>query len=210
MERDIGSIVNEVIRTISSQAFYFSFRKNFEKAKINKQNKNKQTLNNKGNTKTSKRAKVVCFAFWCFFYAQNFFVKKKKNWLEIVLTTSFTILLKCIYFALSAHPCIFLLDKNSFSEKFRDLWHAMPRHWWLCFLVSPWYLQDAMSCQWSSSNLPRVLWIWESVFHSQAGFRADSSTSKLAGLHADHRNIVPGLFVWITAIHNKNMPVGSI
>ena len=79
MERDIGSIVNEVIRTISSQAFYFSFRKIFEKAKINKQNKNKQTLNNKGNTKTSKRAKVVCFAFWCFFYAQNFFVKKKKK-----------------------------------------------------------------------------------------------------------------------------------
>ena len=67
MERDIGSIVNEVIRTISSQAFYFSFRKIFEKAKINKQNKNKQTLNNKGNTKTSKRAKVVCFAFWYFF-----------------------------------------------------------------------------------------------------------------------------------------------
>ena len=38
--------------------------------------------------------KAVCFAFWCFFYAQNFFVKKI-IWLEFVLITSFTILLTC-------------------------------------------------------------------------------------------------------------------
>ena len=28
-------------------------------------------------TKTSKRVKIVCCAFWCFFYAQNLFVKKQ-------------------------------------------------------------------------------------------------------------------------------------
>ena len=28
----------------------------------------------------------------------------------------------------------------------------MPRHWSLCFLVSPCYLQDIMPCQWSSSG----------------------------------------------------------
>ena len=44
----------------------------------------------------------------------------------------------------------------------------MSRHWSLCFLVSPCYLQDAMPCQWSSSDLPRVLRIWESVFYCQA------------------------------------------
>ena len=46
----------------------------------------------------------------------------------------------------------------------------MTHHWSLCFLVSPCYLQDAMPCQWSSSDLPRVLRIWESVFYSQAFF----------------------------------------
>ena len=55
-------------------------------------------------------------------------------------------------------------------EKFCDLRDAMPRHWSLCFLVSPCYLQDAMPCQWWSSDLPLVLWIWESVSYSQALF----------------------------------------
>ena len=44
-------------------------------------------------SKTSKRVKVVCFAVWCFFYAQNLFVKIKINRLRIVLITSNTILL---------------------------------------------------------------------------------------------------------------------
>ena len=51
-------------------------------AKINQQNKIKQTLNNKGNNiscaQTSKRVKVVCFTFWCFLCAWNLFVKKSK------------------------------------------------------------------------------------------------------------------------------------
>ena len=50
-------------------------------AKINSQNKNNQTKNNKGNNfsrkKTSERRETVYFAFWCFFNAQNFFVKKE-------------------------------------------------------------------------------------------------------------------------------------
>ena len=51
---------------------------------------------------------------------------------------------------------------------------AMPCHCSLCFLVSPRYLQDAMLCQWSSSDLFCVLWIWESIFYSQAFFTLHS------------------------------------
>ena len=61
----------------------FLQHKNANQIKTNQQNKNKQTLNNKGNgfwsTKTSKRGKTVCFAFF------------KKT--ELILITSFTILL---------------------------------------------------------------------------------------------------------------------
>ena len=66
-------------------------------ANINQQNKVKQILNNKGNNfpcaQTFKRVKVACFAFWCFLYARNVFVKKYIYIiiisLEIVLITSF-------------------------------------------------------------------------------------------------------------------------
>ena len=66
-------------------------------ANINQQNKVKQILNNKGNNfpcaQTFKRVKVACFAFWCFLYARNVFVKKNIYIiiisLEIVLITSF-------------------------------------------------------------------------------------------------------------------------
>ena len=58
-------------------------------------NKNQQKQQFFACTKTSKRVKIVCFTFWSFFYPQNLFVKKKKiNRLEIVLITSFTILLQ--------------------------------------------------------------------------------------------------------------------
>ena len=58
------------MKTISSLFIFFTKRfyanKNASQANINK-NKIKQTLNNKGNnflrTQTSKRVKVVCFAF---------------------------------------------------------------------------------------------------------------------------------------------------
>ena len=37
-------------------------------------------------------------------------------------------------------------------EKLRDFQDAMPRHWSICFLVSPCYLQRTMPCQWWSSD----------------------------------------------------------
>ena len=43
--------------------------------------------------KNFKRVKVICFAFWWFFYAENLFIKKI---IEIVLIASFTILLKIL------------------------------------------------------------------------------------------------------------------
>ena len=72
---------------------------------------------------------------------------------------------------------LFLLTLNSqklLLEKLCDLRDAMPRHWSLCFLLSPCYLQDTMPCQWSSSDLPRVLRVWESDFYSQAFFTLHS------------------------------------
>ena len=61
----------------------FCVHKYTSQAKMNHQNKNKLTLNNKGNNvlraQTSKRVKVVCFMFWCFLCTRNLFVKKKKK-----------------------------------------------------------------------------------------------------------------------------------
>ena len=87
---------NDIIKTISSLFIFFYEKvlsvKKHSQAKINQQNKIKQTLNNKGNNfllvQTSKRLEVVCFTFWCFLCAQNLFVKKI-NRLEIALMTSF-------------------------------------------------------------------------------------------------------------------------
>ena len=87
-------------------SFSFLFlRKNCERTKTQikpkptKKNKNKQTKNNKVknflHTETSKMVKVVYFAFWWFFYAQNFYGKKKSNRLETALITSLTILVTC-------------------------------------------------------------------------------------------------------------------
>ena len=69
----------------------FCAHKNTSQPKVNQQNKNKLTLNNKGNSflraQSSKRVKVTCFAFQSFLCARNLFVKKI-NKLEIVLITS--------------------------------------------------------------------------------------------------------------------------
>ena len=80
------------------QAWLFFLQKDFKckkknsQANINQQNKIKHTLDNSGNNflhaQTSKRVKVTCFAIWSFSCAQNLFVKKKINRLEIVLLTS--------------------------------------------------------------------------------------------------------------------------
>ena len=81
----VSSIVNEAINTISSQfTKRFWIHKNANQTKASQQNKNKRTKKTKGKNfshrKTSKRVKIVCFAF----------LKK----IGIALIASFTILLK--------------------------------------------------------------------------------------------------------------------
>ena len=76
---------------VCSFSIFFFLRKNCEptktqiKPKPTKKNKNKQTKNNKVknflHTETSKMVKVVYFAFWWFFYAENVYGKKiKQTW----------------------------------------------------------------------------------------------------------------------------------
>ena len=69
--------------------------------------------------KTSKRVKAVCFEFWCFFYAQNLFVKKE-NSLEIVLITSFyyttVVLITSLYYTTGERNYTILLEKEIFQE----------------------------------------------------------------------------------------------
>ena len=82
-------------------------------------------------------------------------------------------------------------------EKLRDIWDAMPRHRSFWFLVLPCYLQDAMLCQWSSSDLPWELRIWESLKVNMVSCWSSKDT--------------PGqVFVWITTIHIRGIMVGSI
>ena len=56
-----------------------------------------------------------------------------------------------------AHPCIFLLDKSSFSEKLCYLWDAMSCQWSPCFLVLLMLLVSPYSTQWSSGIAPVLL-----------------------------------------------------
>ena len=124
-------------------------------------------------------------------------------------------------------PCFIYLFKfkKLLSEKLHDLRDIMPRHWSLCFLLSPCYLQDTMPCQWSFSDfLPRVLRIRESVFYSQAFFTLHSFLLVLRSSWGRqfNLNVSSGscwyfwniaqarLFVWITTIHNKVYRVTSI
>ena len=73
-------------------------------------------------------------------------------------------------------PAIFADSKQSKTPFGETPWLTgrYATHWSLCFLLSPCYLQETMPCQWSSSNLPRVLRIWESVFYSQEFFTLHS------------------------------------
>ena len=89
--------------------------------------------------------------------------------------TSFTLPLskKPFLLFLKKNLAVILLALNSqkiLLEKLCDLRDTMPPHWSLCLLLSLCYSHDTMPCQWSSSDLPRVLRIWESVFYSQAFF----------------------------------------
>ena len=92
--------------------------------------------------------KNCCFC--CFLFASFCFCLLVL--VEIVLVASFTILLNQ---KLTSYFC----------NKLKNLSGETPWLTGLCFLVSPCYL---MSCQWSSSDLLQVLWIWESVFYYQA------------------------------------------
>ena len=105
--RNHSSIVFEVIKTISSLFIYLFYEKILSKKKAQKR---KQTIFTFLEV-FFVRPKICClccflfacfcFVSWCllclFLCAQNLFIKKKtkKNRLEIVLTTSNTILLMC-------------------------------------------------------------------------------------------------------------------
>ena len=71
---------------------------------------------------------------------------------------------------LTSYFCLLWTSYKLLSEKLHDLLDAMWCYWSLCFLMSPCYLQDAMPCSWSCSDLPQVLWIWESIIYSQEIF----------------------------------------
>ena len=127
---------------------------------------------------------IVSFGFWCFLYAQNLFVKNKLAWNCL---DSFN------YYTTERR-------RKKFSKKLRDLREAMPRHWSLCFLVSPCYSQGAMPFQWSSRDLPRVLRIWESVFYP---LNSHYSVSYFLVFHLYSSNFL-SFFCIITFIQNRN------
>ena len=85
----------KLLGQFQASLFFYEKTLNAQKRKSNQNQLNQKKQANKkqqrqevfARRKTSKKVKVVCFAFWCFFYAQNLSVKK--DWLEIVLITSF-------------------------------------------------------------------------------------------------------------------------
>ena len=124
---------------------------------------------------------------------------------------------------LISYFCWLWASQKLILAKLRDLWDAMSRHWSLFFLLSPCYLQDSMSCKWLSSDLPRVLRIWESIFYSRVFFTLHSFllvsrppwgwqfSLKVSRVHADLWNIAPAqLFVFIITIHKKDYSSRSV
>ena len=114
---------------------------------------------------------LICFL--CLLRVWNLFVKNKKVWNcpndLIYITTE----LKAIFAApkrLTSYFTDFKQSKTPFGRN--SVTYRTPCHAWghFVFLLSPCYLQDTMPCQWSSSDLPWVLQIWESIFYSQAFF----------------------------------------
>ena len=93
---------------------------------------------------------IVCFAFWCFFFAQNFFVKKKNElaWNcpnnPIYNTTAQNLLLASIFHAFIG-PCGHLRDLLRYKN---DHWFLSVTLNWICnykcqtkvFWVAKWYL----------------------------------------------------------------------
>ena len=111
---------------------------------------------------------------------------------------------------------IYNTTEKLLSEKIRGLRDAMPRLWLLCFLHHR--VTYRVPCHPSGHlviycecyrferaffTLRRFLLYTPSCWFN-ASLRAGSSTSKVAGLHADLWNIAPArLFVWITTIHKR-------
>ena len=135
--------------------------------------------------------------------------------------TSFTLLLgKKLFSPLKNLPAIFTNSKQSKTPFGRNsVTYGTPCHarGHFVFLLSPCYVEDTMPHQWSFSDLPWVLRIWESVFYSPAFFTLHSlllasrpSWGRQFNLNISRvscwylRNIAPAwLFVWITTIHKK-------
>ena len=136
-----AATVNETIRTISWHFFY-------EKI-LSVQKVPKLKTNDLHPLRSFHAQKKNC-CFCCFLFASFCFCLLVL--VEIVLVASFTILLNQ---KLTSYFC----------NKLKNLSGETPWLTELSFLVSPCYL---MSCQWSSSDLPQVLRIWESVFYYQA------------------------------------------
>ena len=66
-------------RKVLNAQKHVATKKTTNKTKTSEQKKNKDIIF-LARTKTSKRVKIVCCAFWCFFYAQNLFVKNRQTW----------------------------------------------------------------------------------------------------------------------------------
>ena len=78
-----SSIGNEVIKTISNFERTKTQMKPKPTNKTNKSNKKELRQQFFAPTKTFKRVKTVCFAFWCFLCVQNIFVRKKNTGLTL-------------------------------------------------------------------------------------------------------------------------------
>ena len=104
----VSSIVNEAINTISSRIIFF-LRKDFERTKtqINQHQPTKTKISKQKTTKAtvfcthktveegrnrSKRVEIMFWVLVLFVRSKSF---HKKNWLEIVLIASYTILVIC-------------------------------------------------------------------------------------------------------------------
>ena len=104
--------------------------------------------------KNSYSRKIVYFGCWCFFYAQNFFVKKKKkkdkNGIDMIVTiTSFAILLMCIPINppienLFSH--VYVHDKSAGFFLHNYLSKSVRIHFHLCFLLSGFICTHLYEC----------------------------------------------------------------
>ena len=141
-------------------------------------------------------------------------LNKSKNLAVILLTWNNTKILSSFLLTLNNSKEIILLTLNNTVSQ-------VTFGYLLLTVQHLRYLQDAMPRQ-KSPALYRQYYGFDRAFFILRRFLPCTpsccfqgfpgvGTSKLAGLHADLRNIGPTwLFVWITAIHNKRILVASI